>query len=466
LRLDVFTLTDLYADKGYAFTNVNPLSKVNNEQKTLDITYEFEKGEKVYIDRINVSGNTRTRDKVVRRELKLAEGDLYGATPLKKSKQGLMNTGFFEEANISTTKGSADNKLNMNVEVKEKSTGQFSIGAGFSSLDGILGQGSVQQSNYLGLGLKAIASISFGSKTQLYNLGLTDPYFMDTRWTVGADLYRSQRDYIDYTRRATGGDIKAGYPLSDEISTLMIYTYEEKKIFNISAALQNSINLQLVPAPETTSTTSSIAFQLARNSTDYHLDPTSGMTNNLSLEFAGLGGTNKFIRYIGETRLFYPAPWGTVISLHGAFGYIQSLGDVPIDEKFYLGGINTLRGYNGRTVSPYTSSLNPVTNGKGEVYGNTIFAFLGGDTETYFNVDYLFPIIKEAGLKGVLFVDAGNSYDGLDKLFTRVQVSYGFGFRWNSPMGPLRLEYGIPYNPREGIDKKSGRIEFSMGSFF
>jgi len=190
------------------------------------------------------------------------------------------------------------------------------------------------------------------------------------------------------------------------------------------------------------------------------------MTNNLSLEFAGLGGTNKFIRYIGETRLFYPAPWGTVISLHGAFGYIQSLGDVPIDEKFYLGGINTLRGYNGRTVSPYTSSLNPVTNGKGEVYGNTIFAFLGGDTETYFNVDYLFPIIKEAGLKGVLFVDAGNSYDGLDKLFTRVQVSYGFGFRWNSPMGPLRMEYGIPYNPREGIDKKSGRIEFSMGSFF
>jgi outer membrane protein insertion porin family len=464
LRSDVFTLTDLYADKGYAFTNVNPLSKVNNEQKTLDITYEFEKGEKVYIDRINVSGNTKTRDKVVRREMKLAEGDLYGATPLKKSKQGLINTGFFEEANISTTKGSADNKLNMNVEVKEKSTGQFSIGAGFSSLDGVMGQGSVQQSNYLGLGLKANASISFGSKTQLYTLGLTDPYFMDTRWTVGADLYRTQRDYIDYTRRATGGDIKAGYSFSDEISMLWVYTYEQKKIFNESTALQKSFEQGLVPSLETSSTTSSIALQLTRNTTDYHLDPTSGMTNNLSLEFAGLGGTNKFIRYIGETRLFYPAFWGTVVSLHGAFGYIQSLGNVPIDEKFYLGGINTLRGYNGRTVSPFRRVLTPAA-GLPTSTVETI-AYLGGDTEAYFNAEYQFPLIKDAGLKGVVFVDAGNAYDGLDQLFTRVQVSYGFGFRWNSPMGPLRLEYGIPYNPREGLDKKSGRIEFSMGSFF
>ena len=168
----------------------------------------------------------------MRRELKLAEGDLYGATTLKKSKQSLMNLGFFEEANISTTKGSADNKLNMNVEVKEKATGSFSIGAGFSSLDGVLGQGSVQQANFLGLGLKANASVSFGQKTQFYNLGITDPYFMDTKWTTGADLFRTQRDYIDYTRRGTGGDIKAGYALTDEISTFWLYKYEQISIFN------------------------------------------------------------------------------------------------------------------------------------------------------------------------------------------------------------------------------------------
>jgi outer membrane protein insertion porin family len=467
LRADVFTLTDVYADKGYAFANVAPLSKMNNEKKTIDITYEFEKGEKVYIDRINIAGNTKSRDKVVRRELKLAEGDLYGATPLKKSKQGLMNTGFFEEANISTVRGSADNKLNMNVDVKEKSTGQFSIGAGYSSLDGVLGQGSVQQSNYLGLGLKANASVSFGTKTQFYNLGLTDPYFMDTKWTVGADLYRTQRDYIDYTRRATGGDIKAGYTLSDTLSTLWLYKYEVKKIFDESQALLINVQKNLIPAPETDATTSSITASITRNTTDYHLDPTRGMINNLSLEFAGLGGTNRFIRYMGDTRVFYPAFWGTVFSLNASLGYIQSLGRVvPIDEKFYLGGINTIRGYAGRTVCPVVSNTSFIQNINGVGGFYTTNAFIGGDTEAYVNMEYVFPILKDAGLKGVLFLDAGNANNGLDNIFSRIQASYGFGVRWLSPMGPLRIEYGIPYNPRSGIDKSGGKIEFSMGSFF
>jgi outer membrane protein insertion porin family len=467
LRASVFTLTDLYADKGYAFTNVSPMSKINNEPKTIDVSFEIEKGEKVYIDRINVSGNTKTRDKVIRRELKLAEGDLYGATPLKKSKQALMNLGFFEEANISTPKGSADNKLDLNVDVKEKSTGQFSIGAGFSSLDGIMGQGSVSQSNFMGLGLKANLSASLGTKTQLYNLGLTDPFFMDTRWTMGADIYRSQRDYIDYTRRATGGDIKAGYPISDEINALVVYTFEKKKIFDLSQAFKQNITMGMTE-PETNATMSSIGFNLNRNTTDYHLDPTKGMINSLSLEVAGLGGSSKFVRYVGETRVFYPGFWGTVFSLHGAFGYIQDLGYIPIDEKFYLGGINTLRGYQGRTVCPYLKKPVPDPNkNTGENEGEEdVFAYLGGDTEVYFNGEFVFPIMKDAGLKGVLFLDAGNAYDGLDNIFSKVQVGYGFGVRWNSPMGPLRLEYGFPLNPREGIDKKSGRLEFSLGGFF
>jgi outer membrane protein insertion porin family len=468
LRGDVFTLTDLYADKGYAFTNVTPISKMNNDKKTIDITFEFEKGEKVYIDRINISGNTRTRDKVVRRELKLAEGDLYGATPLKKSKQSLMNTGFFEEANISTKKGSEDNKLNMNVEVKEKSTGQFSIGAGYSSLNGVMGQGSVQQSNYLGLGLKAIASVSFGTKAQMYNLGLTDPYFMDTKWTVGGDLYRTQYNYVDYTRRATGFDTKAGYTLSDTLSTLWVYKYEVKKIFNESPALVDNILRGVILAPTTDYSTSSITGNLTRNTTDYHLDPTSGMTNNLSMEFAGLGGSTRFLRYMGDTRVFFPGFWGSVISLNGAFGHIMSLGKViPIDEMYYLGGINTIRGYYDRSVSPFTTAIIPGTN---PVNMNTtlsqVHAFIGGDTEIYSNLEYVFPILKEAGLKGLLFTDVGDAYNGIDKVFSRFQASYGFGFRWLSPMGPLRIEYGIPVNPRDGIDKSSGRLEFSMGSFF
>ncbi|MRR33857.1 outer membrane protein assembly factor BamA, partial [bacterium] len=237
LRNDVFTLTDVYADKGYAFTNVSPLSKVDQAKRTIDITFEFEKGEKIYIERINVSGNTKTRDKVIRREFKLDEGDLYSSTALKRTKQNITNLGFFEEASIAPTKGSSPNKLNLNTEVKEKSTGQFSIGAGYSSSDGILGQGSISQSNFLGLGLKGTLSASLGGKTQLYNIGLTDPYFLDTNWTLGFDVYRSERDWEDYTRRVTGGDIKGGYKLSDQLSTFWIYKYEVKKLFDFSYAM-------------------------------------------------------------------------------------------------------------------------------------------------------------------------------------------------------------------------------------
>lgn len=467
LRGDVFTLTDLYADKGYAFTNVTPLSKVNPEQKTIDVTFDFEKGEKVFIDRIDIGGNTKTRDKVIRRELRLAEGDLYGATALKKSKQNLMNLGFFEEANLSTAKGTADNKLNLNVEVKEKPTGTFSIGGGYSSLDGLIGQGSVQQANFLGLGLKLNAAASIGGKSQTYNVGLTDPYFMDSKWTVGADVYRSDRDYLDFTRRVTGGDIKAGYPLSDTISTFWLYKYEDKKIFNESQALKDNIARGLTLEPETTSTTSAIVASLSRNTTDYRLDPTSGMMNSLSVEFAGIGGTNRYARYIGNTTVFFPIMWGTVFSLHGELGHIQGIGkEIPIDEKFYLGGINTLRGYSGRTVSPHNSNNVTTTDVNGVATSSVNRVYLGGDTEAVFNAEYQFPLIKEAGLKGVLFFDVGNSYDGADKLFTRLQASYGFGFRWFSPIGPLRLEYGIPFNPRDGIDKPGGRLEFSIGSFF
>lgn len=467
LRMDVFTLTDLYADQGYAFANVNPLTRANPEQKSIDLTFDFEKGEKVYIDRINISGNTKTRDKVVRRELKLGEGDLYGSTALKKSKQNLMNLGFFEEANLATAKGSSDNKLNLNVDVKEKPTGTFSIGGGYSSLDGLIGQGSVQQANFLGLGLKMNVSASIGGKSQTYNLGLTDPYFMDTRWTLGGDVYRTERQYIDYTRRATGGDIKAGYPLSDTMSTFFLYKYEEKQIFNQSQSLLDSIRNGLITAPETTSSTSAVSASLNRNTTDYRLDPTRGMTNSLSVEFAGLGGTNRYLRYIGQTSYYIPAFWSAVFSAHATLGHIQALGkEIPIDEKFYLGGISTVRGYGGRTISPFRTNTVVTTDVNGIKSTSIARAYIGGDTEAVGNLELVFPLLKDAGLKGVLFFDAGNAYEKASQIFSTMRTSYGFGVRWFSPIGPLRLEYGIPFNPRKDIDSSGGKLEFSIGGFY
>ncbi|HBA87566.1 MAG TPA: outer membrane protein assembly factor BamA [Geobacter sp.] len=467
LRTDVFALTDFYADKGYAFANAAPLTKLNPENHTIDITFDLEKGEKVTIDRINITGNTKTRDKVVRRELRLDEGSLYNSTALKRSKQNLMNTGFFEEANLVTAKTSAPDKLDLNVDVKEKPTGTFSIGAGYSSLDGIIGQGSVQQANFLGLGLKLTAAASFGSKSQTYNLGLTDPYFMDSKWTLGADVYRNERQYLDYTRRATGGDIKAGYPFSDTLNTFWLYKYEQKEIFDMSSSLLENIHVGAVVAPEASSTTSAIQASITSNTTDYRPDPSTGMLNTLQVEVAGFGGTNRYIKYLTEHTYFHPVLWG-VGSVRGTLGYVQSLGkDIPIDEKFYLGGISSLRGYSPRTVSPTKTTVVPTTDVNGFVSNTDSRVYLGGTAEAVANVEYTFPLLKEAGLKGVLFFDAGNSANNFNDTFSNILTSYGAGIRWYSPIGPLRLEYGIPLNPRAGIDKSSGgRFEFSIGSIF
>lgn len=453
LRADIGTLTDMTADKGYAFNNVDPRTTPDQEKKTLDLVFEVEKGELVSIERINIAGNSKTRDKVVRRELRLLEGELYSATGFKRSKQNLMNTGYFEEANVASAKGGSSDKLNINVDVKEKATGAFTIGGGYSSLDGLIFQGSVSQSNFLGLGLKGNASAAIGGKSNTYSVGLTDPYFLDTRWTLGADIYRTERDYTDYSVRRLGGDIKAGYPLTDYIGTFWMYKYEIKEIYNPTLAYYeaNLADSRIYPLNKTT--TSAIFASITHNSTDYRFDPSSGMVNTFSVEYAGLGGNNKYVREILDNTFFYPLWWKFVFSTKIVLGAVQEAGGpIPIDEKFYLGGIGTVRGYSARTISPTDTSA----------YGRI---YVGGEKEVFGNVEIKFPLLPEYGIKGVAFFDYGNAWTGGFKP-PDIYMSYGAGIRWASPMGPLRLEYGIPFNPRPGIDNRSGRFEFAIGSLF
>ena len=465
LRSDIFILTDAFSDKGYAFANITPLTKMNAADKSIDLTFDMEKGEKIYIERINISGNSTTRDKVIRREIRLYEGQLSGGTALKKSKQNLMNLGFFEEANLATASGSDDRKININVEVKEKPTGSFSFGAGYSSVDGLVGQASVSKSNFLGLGLKGNLAASIGGRSQTYNIGLTDPYFLDTRWTLGGDLYRTQRDWTNYSQRDTGGDIKSGYAITDEVSTFWIYKLVKTDIYDVK---DQSIltSGQLVP----NSTTSSVTGSISLNTTDYRPDPSKGVTASLSAEFAGLGGTARYLRYTGEAKYYQPLFWSVVGSVRGLLGYMQTIGkEIYQQDRFYVGGINSVRGYDVRSVCPTAPLGNndPVTG----QWSQTGTNYLGGIKQGVLNVETTFPVVRDAGLKAVIFYDAGYAWGtttgGYEQpMFSRFQTSYGGGVRWFSPMGPLRLEYGIPMNPRSGIDKKSGKLEFSMGGFF
>lgn len=464
LRTDIGVLTDVYGDKGYAFATINPQTRLDNDKKTVDMTFDIEKGELVSIERINIGGNPKTRDKVVRREMRITENGLYSASGIKRSKQNLMNLGYFEEANIATAKGSASNKLNVNVDVKEKPTGTFSIGGGYSSLDGFIGQGSVQQANFLGLGLKANLSASIGGSSQTYALGLTDPYFMDTKWTLGGDIYRSERDYDDYIRRLTGADIKLGYPISDSVGTFLMYKYETKDIFEPSPAWQTAHDtIGNDTYPIGTTTTSSVYSSITHNNTDYRMDPSTGLINSFSFEYAGLGGDNKYARVITDHTLFHPLYKRLIASTKLTLGYAGEIGQpIPIDEKFYLGGIYSLRGYKSRSVSPTKNQLIK------DNYGNNTIErlYMGGSKEVFGNVELTFPLLPEAGLKGVLFFDYGNSFNDSSAVFDTMLMSYGYGIRWASPIGPLRLEYGIPINPRAEIDSKNGRLEFSIGTLF
>ena len=449
LRNGVGTVTDVYADQGYAYANVSPLTRADDEARTIALMLDIEQGPQVSVERINITGNTKTRDKVVRREMKLVEGDLFNATNLKKSKARINNLGFFEVVDISTSAGSDESFMNVDVNVKERSTGTFSVGAGYSSVDGFVAQGSITQENFLGRAWRLNLAASLGGSSTTYQLGLTDPYFLDTRWTLGGEIYSTEREWDDFSRKANGFAIKAGHPVGEYSRILGTYRFENKEIYDVVLGASDEILEQ-----EGDSTLSSFTLTYMYNTTDNRLDPSSGTDLNATWEFAGVGGTEKFSKYVLDARHFWPWKWGTVFSAHGQLGYVHSLSSepVPIDERFFLGGIYTLRGFDSREVGPREDDN-----------------FVGGDTEAYFNFEYVFPLSKELQLKGVTFFDVGNTwnkdYPGDDAdPFGSWRYSAGAGIRWLSPMGPMRFEYGYNLDAREYESK--GKFDFMIGRFF
>ena len=446
LRQGVESVTDLYADQGYAYANVAPLTRTIEETRRIDLNLEIEQGPQVTVERIEVSGNTTTRDKVVRREMRLVEGDLFNATALKKSKARINNLGYFEAVEVTTRPGSDENHIDIDVNVTERPTGTFSIGAGYSSVDGFVGQGSITQENFLGRGWKLSLAASIGGQSTTYQLGLTDPYFLDMNLTLGFELYRTDREWQDFSRKATGGAIKVGRAVGEYSRVLFIYRYEEKDIYDIDEFASQDIKDE-----EGKSTISSITSNFSRNTTDYRPDPSRGGVLETSWEFAGLGGTEKFSKYLFDYRHFWPAFWGTTFITHGQIGYVHAYDgkEIPLDERFYLGGINSIRGFETREVGP----RDPETGD-----------FTGGNKETYFNLEYVFPLAKDLGVKGVVFFDVGNAWDEGEAWFESWRYSTGAGIRWLSPLGPLRLEWGYNLDPKDYEDHS--KFEFMVGRFF
>lgn len=458
LREGMMKVNDLYADEGYAYVNVAPLSKVNPEARTVDLTIEIEKSFLVVTRKIHVAGNSKTIDKVIRREIMLNEGDNFSATKIKESRRRIQNLGFFEEVKIGTEKTDSPGFMDLLVEVKEKPTGTFSLGFGYSSIDGFIGQTSITQDNLLGRGYKGNLSAAVGSKSTTYQFGLLDPQFLDSNLTLGFDLYKTDREYTDFSKKAMGGNLKLGIPLSYNVKSFFVYRYEEKEIYDVDPSASSSIRDQ-----EGFSTLSSIYASLSRDTTDFRIDPSTGTLSSASIEFAGLGGTEKFIKYELDHRYFRPLIWKFVFSAHGRLGYVQEINNepIPIDERYYLGGLSSLRGFQPREVGPRTMIVS--TDSNGNVLSST-YEFQGGTKSGYGNLEITFPLVAESGFKGVIFYDAGNAWSEDQDYFSDIRHSAGFGLRWMSPLGPLRLEWGKNLDPRDGED--SSDLQFSIGTMF
>ncbi len=450
LRNDLRFLHDLYADRGYAYVRIQPRIKENRQEAQVAIDFKVNKGPKVYFERIIITGNDRTRDNVIRRELGVVEGDLFSGRALRRGNMRLHRLNYFEDVRISTSKGANPELMDLRVHVKEKRTGSFSVGAGYSTVDSLMVMGSITEANLFGRGQRLELRGQLGGKSTRYTLSFTEPWLFDKPVSFGVDIYSWDREYTNYDKDATGGRLRLGWPTPWNYTRLYTYyKYEEATINGVSDTASLIIRDQVG-----THTTSSLQAILRRDTRNHAFNPTRGSDNSISLEYAGnpLGGSNAFIKAIGETGWYIPVFSDHVIALHGRIGWVteHSGGDLPIYEKFFLGGINTLRGFDYHDVGP----RDPET---GDV--------IGGEYMVQINLEYRYPLLRKMGLVGVVFFDTGNAWskeDGYD--LSDLRRSAGLGIRWYSPMGPLRLEYGWVLDPREG--ENTSNWEFSIGSQF
>jgi outer membrane protein insertion porin family len=446
LQTDITTLSDLYADKGYANADVTPMIKEDDQALKVDVTFDIHQGNKVYFERIDIAGNVKTRDKVIRRELRVYEQELFNATNLKESIKNLRRLEYFEDVNFGTSPGSAPDHMNLKITVKERPTGTFGVGAGYSTQDRLVGMVEVSQNNLFGRGQQVKIQGIIGSISHRFRASFTEPYLFDRPLGFGIDAFNWQRDYSEYTRISTGGDLRLSHPLKWKYTRLFwLYRYEYVKLNNL-APNPSPIIVQAANIHNTSAT----AFTLRRDSRDSLFAPTKGSDNSLGVEMAGLGGDVAFMRYIAESGWYFPMKWGTVGVLHGRVGYMQRLdwGQMPVYEKFYLGGIDSIRGFKYADISP----RDPSTNER-----------IGGDKFIQLNAEYRFPLYKKLGLMGTVFFDAGNVY-GANMVGPFLRPTSGIGIRWFSPMGPLRFEWGFPFKPLPY--ERSNVFEFTIGNFF
>ena len=439
-------LTDAVGNLGYAFVEIKPRLDRDREKKIINIVFEVREGPRVYVERIDISGNLRTRDEVIRREFRFVEGDAFNASKLRRSRQRIQNLDFFEKVNVDQVPGSAPDKAVVKVAVEEKSTGSLSIGAGFSTGAGFLGDISIRERNLLGRGQDLSASLLLGQQQQQVDLSFTEPYFLGKQISAGGDLFYVQtnrQSESSFDTQTIGGDVRANYPLTEHLTQGWRYTLKQTDLRNVP----NNASVFIKDA-EGIETYSEVTHSLTYDRRDNRLNPSEGYYTRYTTDIAGLGGTAKFARNRLDAGYYYPLAEKLVASLSGSGGIVNGLGeDVKLLDRFFIGG-NEVRGFKIDGIGPRDRDTDDSLGGE---------LFYAGSLQLTFPLG----LPQELDIRGRVFSDLGSAWklhkgdnasvvEGDDSVNPRVSV--GTGLTWVSPFGPLGIDLGFALL-KESFDK-------------
>ena len=463
MRNDISNIQSLYFDRGYIFAEIQETTSLNSYTGRTDIIYAIAESNIAYVDKIKIRGNIKTKDIVIRRELRIRPGDRFDGEKLRRSKERLQNLGFFEEVSYDTEDTDIPNKKNLIVEVKEAKTGTFSFGGGYSTVDQFVGFAQVEQNNFdwrnfpyfTGSGQDLKFRASFGTLTSGFDFSFTEPWVFDYPISFGFDAYRREHRKEEdvgygYDEKVTGGDLRLGKEISEYIRVDLMYRFDNINISNVDAAAQRDLQDE-----EGINNISSLALAFTYDDRDSKMDPTRGNILTGSIQGAGgfLGGDKDFWKFFGRASHYFPLFRGSVLETRGRLGVANYYGDshsIPIYERFFAGGAYTIRGYEERTIGPF----DPVTKDP-----------LGGSAMFVGNLEYLYPIFNF--MKAAVFYDTGNVWSEIKDIDLDFKSGFGFGVRVKTPIGPIMVDYGIPLNKASGEDKRGGgRFHFSMSNSF
>ncbi len=442
LRKDMEAIKNKIADKGYAFTRVTPDFIKDEKTHTVSVVFMVEPGQKVYINNVYISGNDRTLDNVVRREVFLAPGDLYSLTDLTDSKNSLKRTGYFEDVTVDEKRVSVD-KMDIVVKVKEAPTGNIMVGGGYGTYDGLIFNAGINDKNIFGSGLNLGFNVELSGKQSNFDISLFNPRLRDSKYSLGANVFSRKYIAYDYTEETSGASLSTGKQLTRHLSAGASYQYNTIKYSELSTDLIRPEDLE-------NTTRSSITPFLSFDNTDDYYTPRRGVSATTSLEYAGIGGEEKYIKSFSKVGYFYGLEdlisYDAILRYKARLGWIFNDKKISRGSKLYMGGISSVRGYQSSSIGAKDAN-----------------DYLLGDTKTFSNsFEISLPLITEAKMRCTFFYDYGMI--GTSSLSDNTRAGMGAALEWFSPLGPIQIIYAKPLNQKVG--DKTSNIEFTIGTRF